>query len=79
MTSSGIPLSLVQIWLEYLHWQGRSPHTLNAYLPAWQHQQWYGEATANPATLPPHRPRHTRLEILSAKCRKRRPALSTSD
>ena len=49
MTSSGIPLSLVQIWLEYLHWQGRSPHTLNAYLRAWQHlAQWYEGSYGEP-------------------------------
>lgn len=42
MTSSDTPLPLVGIWLDYLHGQGRSPHTLKAYRRAWQHlADWY--------------------------------------
>lgn len=42
MTSFETPLPLVQTWLEYLHQQGRSPHTLKAYWHAWQHlAEWY--------------------------------------
>jgi len=42
MTSFETPLPLVQTWLEYLHQQGRSPHTLKAYRHAWQHlAEWY--------------------------------------
>lgn len=42
MTSSDALLPLVGIWLDYLHGQGRSPHTLKAYRRAWQHlADWY--------------------------------------
>jgi len=42
MTPSDTPLPLVRIWLEHLHKQGRSSHTLKAYRRAWQHlAAWY--------------------------------------
>jgi integrase/recombinase XerC len=49
MTSFEKPSPLVQSWLGYLHQQGRSPHTLNAYRRAWQHlAQWYEGSYGEP-------------------------------
>jgi site-specific recombinase XerD len=49
MTSSETPLPLVKAWLEYLHRQGRSPHTLKAYQRAWQHlAEWYQGSYGEP-------------------------------
>ena len=49
MTRSDAPLLLVQTWLEYLHRQGRSPHTLKAYRHAWRHlAEWYQVSYGEP-------------------------------
>jgi len=49
MPPSETPLPLVKAWLEYLHRQGRSPHTLKAYQRAWQHlARWYEGSYGEP-------------------------------